>query len=38
LSDRGVAKGVPTILRRLEVEQDNFVRETILRALDRFEG
>jgi HEAT repeat protein len=38
LSDRGVAKGVPPILRRLEVEQDNFVRDTILRALDRFEG
>jgi HEAT repeat protein len=38
LSDRGVAKGVPPILRRLEMEQDNFVRDTILRALDRFEG
>jgi HEAT repeat protein len=38
LSDRGVAKGVPAILRRLETEQDNFVRDTILRALDRFEG
>jgi HEAT repeat protein len=38
LSDRGVAKGVPPILRRLEAEQDDFVRDTILRALDRFEG
>jgi HEAT repeat protein len=38
LSDRGVAKAVPPILRRLEMEQDNFVRDTILRALDRFEG
>jgi HEAT repeat protein len=38
LSDRGVVKGVPAILRRLEMEQDIFVRDTILRALDRFEG
>jgi HEAT repeat protein len=38
LSDRGVARAVPPILRRLEMEQDDFVRDTILRALDRFEG
>ena len=38
LSDRGVAKGVPSILRCLETEQDDFVRDTILRALDRLEG
>jgi HEAT repeat protein len=38
LADRGVAKSVPPILRRLEMEQDNFVRDTIMRALDRFEG
>lgn len=38
LSDRGVAKGVPPILRRLETEQDDFVRDTILRALDRLGG
>ena len=38
LSDRGAAKGVPSILRCLETEQDNFVRDTILRALDRLEG
>jgi HEAT repeat protein len=38
LSDRGVPRGVPSILRCLETEQDNFVRDTILRALDRLEG
>jgi len=38
LADRGVAKAVPPILRRLETEQDDFVRDAILRALDRLEG
>jgi len=38
LADRGVAKAVPAILRRLETEQDDFVREVMLRALDRLGG
>jgi len=38
LADRGVAKAVPAILRRLETEQDDFVRDTMLRALDRLGG
>jgi HEAT repeat protein len=38
LADRGVSKAVPPILRRLETEQDDFVRDAILRALDRLEG
>jgi len=38
LADRAVAKAVPAILRRLETEQDDFVREVMLRALDRLEG
>ncbi|MCG8590384.1 MAG: HEAT repeat domain-containing protein [Proteobacteria bacterium] len=38
LAERGVARAVPPILRRLETEQDNFVRESILRALKRLEG
>ena len=32
------AKAVPAILRRLETEQDDFVRDAILRALKRLEG
>jgi HEAT repeat protein len=38
LAERRVAKAVPPILRRLEVEQDQFVRDAILRALKRLEG
>lgn len=38
LSDRGVRKGVPSLLRRLEVEDDAFVREAILRAVERLDG
>ena len=33
-----VAGAVPPILRRLETEQDEFVRDVILRALKRLEG
>jgi HEAT repeat protein len=38
LADRRVTKAVPTILRRLETEQDGFVRDAILRALEKLEG
>ena len=38
LADRGTARAVPPILRRLETEQDEFVRDVILRALKRLEG
>ena len=38
LAERRVAKAVPAILRRLEIEQDDFVRDAILRALERLEG
>ena len=38
LSDRSVAKAVPSLLRRLETEQDDFVRDAMLRALDRLGG
>ena len=37
LASRGVTKAIPSILRRLEVEQDEFVREVILGALMRLE-
>jgi HEAT repeat protein len=37
LSERAVVASVPAILRRLETEQDDFVRDTILRALRRLE-
>lgn len=37
LSDRSVRKGLPSLLRRLEVEDDSFVREAILRAVERLE-
>jgi len=37
LSDRAYRKGLPSLLRRLEVEEDAFVREAILRAVDRLE-
>jgi len=38
LADRRVTKAVPTILRRRETEQDGFVRDAILRALEKLEG
>ena len=38
LAERGVTRAVPPILRRLETEQDEFVRDAILRALKRLEG
>jgi HEAT repeat protein len=38
LAERRVTKAVPTILRRLETEQDGFVRDAMLRALERLEG
>jgi HEAT repeat protein len=37
LADRGLTKAVPAILRRLETEQDDFVREGMIRALKRLE-
>lgn len=38
LSERRSVRAVPAILRRLETEQDEFVRAEILRALERLEG
>jgi HEAT repeat protein len=38
LAERAVASAAPAILRRLESEQDEFVREASLRALARLEG
>jgi HEAT repeat protein len=38
LAERRVAKAVPPILRRLDTEQDEFVRGVILTALTRLEG
>jgi len=38
LAERGVARALPAILRRLEREQDEFVRGAILRAIPRLEG
>jgi len=38
LADRGVARAVPPILRRLEMEQDEFVRDGMIRALQRLEA
>ena len=37
LADRRVRKALPALLRRLEVEDDAFVREAILRAVERLE-
>ncbi len=37
LADRNVIAAVPAILRRLETERDDFVRDAILRALGRLE-
>jgi len=36
-SDRAYRKGLPALMRRLEVEDDAFVREAILRAIERLE-
>ena len=38
LADRCVTPAVPHVLRRLETEQDEFVRDVILRALERLES
>jgi hypothetical protein len=38
LFERGVSRALPAILRRLDLEQDEFVRSVILRALERLEG
>lgn len=38
LAERGLRRAVPAILRRLETEQDDFVRGETLRALQRLEG
>jgi HEAT repeat protein len=38
LAERAFVASVPAILRRLETEQDDFVRDVILRALRRLEG
>jgi HEAT repeat protein len=37
LAERGSVASIPAILRRLETEQDDFVREAILRALRKLE-
>ena len=37
MSDRAYRKGLPSLMRRLEVEEDAFVREAILRAIRRLE-
>lgn len=37
MSARNVARAVPALLRRLEVEQDNFVRDALMGALARLE-
>jgi HEAT repeat protein len=38
LAERRVVSAVPAILRRVDVEQDLFVRAEMLRALERLEG
>ncbi len=38
IADRRLIRGVPAILRRLDVEQDDFVRDATLSALKRLEG
>ena len=38
LADRRVTRAVPHVLRRLETEQDDFVRDVILRALEKLES
>jgi HEAT repeat protein len=38
LSARGLRKGLPALLRRLELEDDAFVRQVVLRVIGRLEG
>ncbi len=38
LAERRVSRALPAIMRRLETEQDSFVRDVIVRALRRLEG
>jgi HEAT repeat protein len=38
VADRAVVRGVPAILRRLDMEQDDFVRGITLRALKKLES
>jgi hypothetical protein len=38
LAERGVQRAAPALLRRLEQERDEFVREAMLRALERLES
>jgi HEAT repeat protein len=38
LADRGLVSGIPAILRRLDTEQDDFVRGVTLRALKHLES
>ena len=38
LADRGLVTGIPAILRRLDTEQDDFVRGVTLRALRHLES
>ncbi|HXV37839.1 MAG TPA: HEAT repeat domain-containing protein, partial [Myxococcota bacterium] len=38
IADRNLIRGVPAILRRLDVEQHDFVRDVTLSALRRLEG
>jgi HEAT repeat protein len=38
LAERGVQRALPSLLRRLEAERDEFVREALLVALERLES
>ena len=38
LAGRAVTRAIPPILRRLETEQDEFVRGEMIRALHRLEA
>jgi HEAT repeat protein len=38
LAERGVQRALPSLLRRLEAERDEFVREALLAALERLES
>ena len=38
LAERRVSRAAPAILRLLETEQDEYVRDAILDALERLEG
>ena len=37
LGERRVVRAIPSVLRRLETEQDEFVRDGMLRTLSRLE-